>query len=447
MRRFIVAAASAMVMGVLGASAQAGELTYFGAEAAGNKDGAIPAYTGGLPSTFNPPGFKPNSGRYPDPFADEKPLFSITSQNMAQYADKLSELQKELLRRYPTYRMDIYPTHRTANFSKFQREAMIKNAANARLAKDGYAVEGISGCIPFPNPKDGKEVAWNHLLRARGSFGMDYQFTNWYVDANGKQINGVRADQLSRVPCLNPKGGAEWLKQDGYLNQALINNFLPPRVAGDGTLLVDSTDMDAKPRRAWSYSASTRRIRLAPDLAYDTPVASVGGVYTYDDAEVIYGKLDRFDYKLIGKKEMYIPYSNYKILFSEAPPVLTPKHANPDFLRWELHRVYVVEATLKPGYRHVYSKRIFYFDEDKTGAAMSDAFDSAGKLFRGTTLLTAQLWDLEAQHSFDWISYDLSTGLYCLSGHQGDGKGFFAKPEGLPNSQFAPDALVVRSGR
>ncbi|MDY0012058.1 MAG: DUF1329 domain-containing protein [Rhodocyclaceae bacterium] len=434
-------------MAAMVAPATAQELTYFGAEVAGNKEGTIPPYTGGLPKDLNPPGFKPNSGRWVDPFADEKPLYSITAQNVAQYADKLSELQKELLKRYPTYRLDIYPTHRTANFSKFQREAMARNATASRLAKDGNAVEGATGCIPFPIPKNGKEVAWNHQLRNQGSYGQDYQFTNWYVDANGKKINGVVSNQLSRIACMNEKGGPDFLKEDGHVVQSVINNIFPPRVAGDGTLFVDFIDMEANPRRAWSYSASTRRIRLAPDLAYDTPVASVGGVYTYDDAQIIFGKLDRFDYKLIGKKEMFIPYSNYKALFSPAEPILGAKHANPDFLRWELHRVYVVEATLKPGFRHVYSKRIFYFDEDKTGAAMSDAFDSAGKLFRGTTLLTAQLWDLEAQHSFDWISYDLSTGLYCLSGHQGDGKGFFAKPEGFPNSQFTPDALVARSGR
>ena len=324
---------------------------------------------------------------------------------------------------------------------------MVKNASGARLVKDGLALEGVAGCIPFPNPKTGKEAAWNQLVRARASFGTSYEYANWYVDTNGNAIHGVTADLISRTPCMNSKATPEWFKEDGYLLQAMIKNTFPARVAGDMVLLVDSFDTDARPRRSWAYSASTRRVRLAPDLAYDTPIATVGGAYVYDDAELIYGKLDRFDYKLVGKKEMFIPYSNYKISNTPAPPIMTPKHGNPDYVRWELHRVYVVEATLKPGYRHVYSKRIYYLDEDKTGAGMHDAFDSAGKLFRGMFMLNSQLWDLEAQNSFTWFSYDLATGLYSLSAHMGDGKGLFAKPEGFANSKFVSDAMASTSGR
>ena len=44
-----------------------------GAEKAANKDGTIPAYTGGL--TTAPAGFKTGDGIRPDPFAAEKPLY------------------------------------------------------------------------------------------------------------------------------------------------------------------------------------------------------------------------------------------------------------------------------------------------------------------------------------------------------------------------------------
>lgn len=64
-------------------------LTAVGAETAGNKEGTIPAYTGGLRTP--PANFKPGSGIRPDPFAGEKPLFSINAKNMSEYADKLTE--------------------------------------------------------------------------------------------------------------------------------------------------------------------------------------------------------------------------------------------------------------------------------------------------------------------------------------------------------------------
>src|SRR5216117_2538075 len=73
-------------------------LTPMGAEKAGNADGSIPAWTGGL--TKDVAGAK--FGDVPaDPFPGEKPVLQITTRNAAQYADKLSEGTKALLAKYP----------------------------------------------------------------------------------------------------------------------------------------------------------------------------------------------------------------------------------------------------------------------------------------------------------------------------------------------------------
>mgnify|MGYP000908958050 FL=1 len=63
-------------------------LTPWGAIKAGNADGSIPAYTGGIEPPASYDAKKPQFR--PDPFAAEKPLFSITAANMAKYEDKLS---------------------------------------------------------------------------------------------------------------------------------------------------------------------------------------------------------------------------------------------------------------------------------------------------------------------------------------------------------------------
>ena len=78
------------------------------------------------------------------------------------------------------------------------------------------------------------------------------------------------------------------------------------------------------------------------------------------------GAPDRYDWKLIGKKELYIPYNAYRL---DSPQlkysdIIKPGHINRDLTRYELHRVWEVEATLKTGERHIYAKRHFFIDED-----------------------------------------------------------------------------------
>lgn len=140
-------------------------LTPFGAEKAGNKDGSIPAWTGGL--TKVPAGYEPGSAR-PDPFPDEKPVVQISAKNLEQYKDKLSEGTQTMLRQHPSYRLDVYPTHRTAAAPQWVYDNTFQNATRAKTTAGGNSVENAYGGIPFPIPKSGAEVMWNHLLRWRG---------------------------------------------------------------------------------------------------------------------------------------------------------------------------------------------------------------------------------------------------------------------------------------
>jgi hypothetical protein len=203
------------------------------------------------------------------------------------------------------------------------------------------------------------------------------------------------------------------------------------------------------PRRAYTYSASTRRVRLGPDIAYDTPIASQGGVTTYDDAELYFNKMDRFDWKLVGKREMIIPYNIYELMFhAKSDKALTPNHVNPDVVRWELHRVWVVEATLKPGVRHLYSKRVYYLDEDWTGAGQGDLYDGSGKLYKGIFMGNVQLYDEQIPLSKTYWAYDLATGVYSFSQNYADlDFGWRVQHKPFPKSMFTPEALQARSGR
>jgi Protein of unknown function (DUF1329) len=421
-------------------------LTSLGAEKAGNKDGSIPEYTGGLPTSTNPPGFKKGSGKWVNPYASEKPLLSITAQNADKYADKLTEASKAIFKRDPSYRIDVYPSHRSSNVPKYIADATLRNATNARTANNGLAIENAISGIPFPIPKTGNEVMWNHMARYQAT-AAEFHSKNFYVDANSKVVLSGELNVSQQWPTQRQGATAEELKKDGgIIFQAAYNFLNPPRNLGDCTLYWDTMTPTSYPRKAWSYSASTRRVRLAPDFAYDTPVSSMGGVATYDEASIYQGTMDRFDFKLVGKREMYIPYNSYDVIFHpDSTKLLTPKHMNPDPVRWELHRVWVVEATLKPGLRHLYSKRVFYFDEDWTGSAASDEYDSAGKLYKGFFEGSAQLYDLQAISSFTFWGYDLSTGTYTLAISYVDDGYFKPRDKLWPVSTFTPDGLAARS--
>ena len=342
-------------------------LTLFGAIKAGNAEGTIPPYQGGLRTATAD--FEPGKA-WTDPFRDEKPLYRITAQNVDQYADKLSAGQQALLKKYPdTWYMDVYPSHRTAAYPDNVLKATVRNATGCATFNGGLSLEtDCRGGLPFPIAKTGNEMMWNQLLRYKnGPTGVLYEHTSWVVDSNGNITKTAQQRAYEEFPFYQTH--LEDRDPEVY-GRAWSINTEPARRAGEMTGISDFLEPTEKPRRAWSYSPGQRRVKLAPEFAYDTPVASQGGISLFDELQMFAGKQDRFDFKLIGRQEMYIPYNAYKWYFGiEAPEQFLKNHVNPAVERWELHRVYVVEATLKPGQRHVYSKRRYYMTRTPSARA------------------------------------------------------------------------------
>jgi len=414
-------------------------LTPTGAEKAGNKDGTIPAWTGGMTSL--PAKYQKGSNLRVDPFADEKPRLVITGKDMAANADKLTEGTKELLKRHPTMRVDVYPTHRTFNFPARIVENVKKNATGARTTDGGLGVENLMPGFPFPIPKTGNEAMWNHLLNYRG-IGWNAKFDSWNVDSSGRPTLSTAGEATYAWPMYDPKK-AEIVKATDPFFYGKFQYLQPARRNGEALLIWDSTNPLAQGRRAWQYLPGQRRVRLSPDVAYDTPNATTGGANTYDDSSIFNGAMDRFDFKLVGKKEMIVPYSNYKLTyFAKAADVTTPGHLNPDAVRWELHRVWVVEATLKPGKRHVYSKRLFYIDEDSWVAVASDQYDASGQLYRSSFSYSSFSYDIPATWIDTMAFYDFSGGLYAVIGMTGQYKGIKYLGEMPPESFWSPEQLA-----
>lgn len=414
------------------------KLMPLGGERAGNKDNSIPAWDGG--NTRAAASVKPGQPR-PDPFAGEKPLYSITAKNMEQYAERLADGQKLLLKKYPSYRIDVYPTHRTAAAPQWVYDNTYKNATSAKTASNGLAVEGALGGIPFPIPQSGAEVMWNHLLRWAGEsvkLGM-----RAYLVAGGKPILGSEIVSEMSFPYYfrDAKPG-----KDLEFWQLYMATVAPSFKAGETILARDSLDQVAKGRQTWQYLVGQRRVRRAPSVAYDTPNSVTSGVDFFDEAMLFNGAMDKYQWKLIGKKELVVPYNDNGFFLRKAAEVLGPSHINPDHIRFELHRVWVVEADLAPGKRHVLPKRRFYVDEDSWNALWSDGWDAQGQLWHSGMALPFTAPDMPAQIQWSFVIYDHLKDSYS-SQMLNEANDYYTPVPRWPAANFTPEAMAARGVR
>jgi len=391
------------------------DLTPFGAEKAGNADGTIPPWTGGL--TEAPKGYKgPGTWRI-DPFADEKPLYTITAKNMDQYAEHLTPGQKAMFKKYPdAFRMDVFPTHRTFAAPQWVYDNTKINATRAELSEDESSISGAFGGIPFPIPKSGAEVIWNHQLRWQGKGTLWDEYNGFLVYPSGKWVQVIGAQGWEKMPYYDQDISIDNFNGDYYMVFVLYKD--PPRRKGEVIVWRDNTDFLEKPRAAWQYLVGQRGVRRAPTVAYDTPNAGYSGIATYDDTFMFNGALDRFNWKLVGKKEIYLPYNSYKVVDDVDPQdILHAGYINPKYVRWELHRVWEVEATLKEGQRHIYGKRVYYIDEDSWVAHMVDAYDNRGELWRFMMAPTFNAYEAKVgTYQGALLHFDLNEDSYAANG-------------------------------
>lgn len=422
------------------ASKLKGELTPMGAEKAGNKAGTIPAWDGG--ATKVPAGYKEGDPRQ-DLFAAEKPVLSISAKNMDQYADKLTDGVKALMKKYPSYRIDVYPTHRTAAMPPWAYENTLKNATRCKTKDGGNSLEGCYGGLPFPIAKTGSELMWNHLLAWRGQ-ASQMLFRLFVTTADGKST--MASDGMNEVqsPYWFKDGTLESFKGD--YNNLMLVTYGPPFKAGESILLRDVVDAD-KGRQAWQYLVGQRRTRKAPTLGYDTPDSVASGAFYFDEAFGFSGSLDRYDWKIIGKKELYVPYNSNRSWLAKATDLLGPQHLNPDHVRWELHRVWEVEATVAPGKRHAVPKRRYYLDEDTYNMVLSDMWDGQGQIWRVGYTLPMAMPDVPGSVAQTFGLYNLLANTYVLANYPGEKAYQFKQMPRWNDNYFTPENLAAKGSR
>jgi hypothetical protein len=411
------------------------DLTPLGGEKAGNADGSIPAWDGGI--TTPPAGYKPGM-RHLDPYAADKVVVTITAKNMADYSAKLTEGHKAMLKAYPTFKMQVYPSHRSASAPQWIYDATKKSAATARLAENGNGVESTVNGIPFPIPKSGVEVIWNHLLRFRGE-----KSRRLFVQAAPTRGGSYTLVEFEEdfLALYSLKG----MTEEKLANRILLFRqkvLAPARLAGGLLLVHESLNQIKKPRDAWVYNPGQRRVRRAPNVAYDNPGTASDGMRTSDNLDMFNGAPDRYNWRLVGKREMYVPYNAYRLHSGSLKykEIFTPLHVNPDHLRYELHRVWVVDATLKEGARHIYKRRTFYVDEDSWQIVGVDTYDNRDQLWRVSEGHPINYYDVPTTWVTAETHTDLQAGRYLAYGLSNETAPFDFTAD-VKEADFAPDAL------
>jgi hypothetical protein len=411
-------------------------LTPLGAERAGNAEGTIPAWQGGYTTVW--PGYRSGEPR-PDPFAAERPRLRVSGANMREHANRLTEGVKALLARYPTYHLDVYPTHRTAAAPSRVYENTFRNATRVRAMHDGLSIEGAFGGIPFPIPRSGAEAIWNHLLAWKGEF-ASYQYVTYLV-AGTNPVLATGADLDLQFPYYDRRERTETF--GGVFLMSRTTTIAPPFRAGERVLTIDAVDQVKEGRKAWQYLMGQRRIRRAPTIAYDNPSFVSSGFSFYDEIFLFNGAIDRYVWKLIGKQELFVPYNTHRFHVAPIETALSAAHPNPDLIRWELHRVWVVEATLAPGKRHVMPRRRFYLDEDTWLALLSDGWDARGQLWHVAQALPFIAPELPAVVTAPYLIFDLVKRGYVASSLFNQGSRHYQTGEPRPPTYFSPGALAA----
>ena len=420
------------------------DLTPMGSPRAGNAAGTIPAWDGGLTREDWPAGYSPGD-RHPNPFPNDRPQFVITGENYQEYADQLSVGQIATFERYPeTYFMRVYPSRRSAAFPERTYEMTIENASTAQLVANGEGIEDAAEGFPFPLPQNAYQLMWNHKLKYKGIGGTRYNNQVAPTTSGAYQLVKLREEILG----LYYKEGVTIEDTNNILLYFFQEVESPARLAGNILLVHETLNQIAQPRQAWIYNPGQRRVRRAPNVAYDNPGTASDGLRTNDMTDMFNGAMDRFDWEVVGKKEMYVPYNSYDAHTGDVTTddLVMAGHLNPEYMRYELHRVWIIEARLKEGTRHINSRRTYYLDEDSYQILLTDHYDQRGELWRASEAHSINYYDVPTFWTTIETHMDLLSGRYVAVGLDNQDPVNTFNVE-LSPSNYTPQALRTRGRR
>lgn len=411
------------------------DLTPVGAVKSGNPSGTIPAWDGGLskpPESWEPGQVEVN------PFPEDEPLFVIHQGNLDLYRDKLTDGHIQMIEQYgPDFVMPIYKTRRTAAFPERVYEKSRENATSAQLLSNGNGVRDTIMTSPFPIPQNGLEVIWNHILRYRG------EEISFRSSSATPQTSGSYNEVVNQYDYFfaYSRRGANLADIDNKIFYLKTDTIAPSTLAGTITLVHETLDQIRSPRLAWRYDAGSRRLRRSPNLAYETDLPNSSSLRSVDQKDMYNGAPNQYDWEIKGKREIYVPYNAYKLHDADVKPddVIRPQHINQSLARYELHRVWVVEAKLRTGISHIYKRRVFYVDEDSWQILASEEYDESNNLWRVSEAHNISFYSEPVFWTTMEMTYDLKAKRYYIDGLDNGYPAYDFDP-GFRGDQFSASA-------
>ncbi|MEQ1890501.1 MAG: DUF1329 domain-containing protein [Alphaproteobacteria bacterium] len=392
------------------------DLTPTGAERAGNAAGTIPAWDGGLTAPPAGAGYEPGK-HHPDPFAADKPLFTINAANMAQYDAQLTQGNKALLTAYPdTYSMNVYPARRSCAFPPHVYQAIARNAVSAKMINDENSVTGATMASPFPIPKSAREVLWNFELMYRGFKTKGGAAAT--VSSKGGDFTIEAADEYYIWNWSDPA----ITTTEGMGNMVFFVNRVtssPPQLAGTMFLGHYTLDQVADAKHTWLYKPGERKVKRVTGNAYDAPANGSNGVRTIDmGIHVFSGAGDHYEWEQQGKSEKIIPYNTYRLSSPdlEYKDIIGKGHLNTELIRYELHRVWEIEGKLKAGMSHsIAHRRKFYFDEDTWMLLSTALYGPGGEMARVQEGFAINYYEHPVCILAPDVIYDIAGGVFHIT--------------------------------
>lgn len=393
------------------------ELTPMGAERGSNAEGTVPEWDPLFGLSASGPVYMSN------PLPEDRPLFIIANYNYRDYVDLLSPGVIALFDANPDYQLLVYRTLRTANPPRWLVENTLYNAANTELSSDGLTLINFKAGVPFPIPQSGQQVIWNHLMRWVGKQN-ELVSSAYHVDASGNWIESSRQQQKFISPLYRASGtvfnasGTSASSDMPDVYALRMDQLLPQKRKGEILLMRYQTDYSATAeRKIWQYFPDQSQVRRVSNASFGNPLPDVQNSSTYDDMQLFSGSPEKYDWTLLGKQDCIVPYNNWAAVDASGPEqFLRSQFYNPELVRWEFHRCWLIEGRLRKGEEHVYPRRRFWIDEDTWNILLSENYNAKGQLWRHGQAIFAHAYQTQAFWSPITVMYDLQGKTYSVNG-------------------------------
>jgi hypothetical protein len=336
--------------------------------------------------------------------------YTIDASNVSQYADMLSEGEMKMFEAYPdTYSINVGP----AVACSLPADVAARSMSNGTMINNNEGIEvANSGQVPFPNPTDAQHWIWNARMMAGTQSNILRFQTISNVDSSGNITVGEQETNI--IFPAHEKNVGKY--EDGLFALFMQKNNSPARVKGVTVLVHDYIDSYQNPRRAWSYSPATRRVRRAPDITYDTLV-NASPLIVVDQYGTFNGAQDKYNWELKGTKKMVVAGVSNALGNNPLEVTHGTGHLNSEYVHYEEKEVAVIHATLKDGQRHLYASRTFYVTTDSYYIVSQDIYDGKGNLMRHSiNPLTTEVSGLGGDCTISAeATFDFATRQYAVN--------------------------------